>query len=133
VGLGIVGASALSIFGTDSAWADDRNVPPVQRKPVDIQGRDTCAEIYNELGRYIAAANAYLFDLEKSVGGVLEWSEAEAIRNKIDVELYAYTEYLAYHVADADVSLCKKTKEDGILKINEIIKSALNGNPNKLK
>jgi len=124
--LGIV----MGMFCVSDAMAST-DVAPINRKPVDIQGRDVCAETYNELGRYISAANAYLFDQEKSIGGVLEWSEAEAIRNKIDIELYWYSEYLAYHVADADVALCQKVKNDGIEKVNDIVRKGMGWHPEK--
>ena len=95
------------------------------REPINIEARDQCQNELFELGKYIAASNSYLFGIERSQGGVLAWEEAQAIRERIDRELYWYTEYLRSISTDGDSHKCAQARVDGLEKINNILRSEL--------
>tara|TARA_E500000318_G_C3569124_1_gene217044 strand:+ start:7417 stop:7869 length:453 start_codon:yes stop_codon:yes gene_type:complete len=131
---------ALTVFAAavmnSNAFAEtsDANKSLLDRKPIDIESRDQCQNERFELGKYIAASNSYLFSIERSQGGVLTWEEAQAIRERIDRELYWYTEYIRSILTNGDSQKCAQARVDGIEKINNILRSELgweNTNRNK--
>ncbi len=95
------------------------------REPINIEARDQCQNELFELGKYIAASNSYLFGIERSQGGVLAWEEAQAIRERIDRELYWYNEYIRSILVDGDTQKCGQARIDGIDKINNILRTEL--------
>jgi len=118
--LGLVLASSNAFAGSP-----DANKSVKDRSPIDIDSRDQCQNELFELGKYIAASNSYLFRMEQSQGGVLTWVEAQAIRERIDRELYWYTEYLRSILIEGDSSRCAQVRIDGLGKINNILRSEL--------
>jgi len=107
------------------AGSPDANKSVQGRSPIDIESRDQCQNELFELGKYIAASNSYLFRMEQSQGGALTWVEAQAIRERIDRELYWYTEYLRSILIEGDSSRCAQVRIDGVGKVNNILRSEL--------
>lgn len=118
--LGLIVASSNALAGSP-----DANKPVQGRSPIDIESRDQCQNELFELGKYIAASSSYLFGIERSQGGVLTWAEAQEIRERIDRELYWYTEYLRSILIEGDSSKCAQVRIDGVGKINSILRSEL--------
>jgi len=107
------------------AGSPDANKSAQDRAPIDIEARDQCQNELFELGKYIAASSSYLFGIERSQGGVLTWAEAQAIRERIDRELYWYSEYLRSILIEGDSRKCAQVRIDGVGKINNILRSEL--------
>lgn len=107
------------------AGSPDANKSTQDRAPIDIESRDQCQNELFELGKYISASNSYLFRMEQSQGGVLTWVEAQAIRERIDREIYWYTEYLRSILIEGDSRKCAQVRIDGVGKINNILRSEL--------
>ena len=118
--LGLVITSSNAFAGSP-----DVNKSVQDRSPIDFETRDQCQNELFELGKYIAASSSYLFGIERSQGGVLTWVEAQAIRERIDRELYWYTEYLRSILIDGDSDKCVQVRIDGVGKINSILRSEL--------
>ena len=121
----------VSLFGlvaiNSNAFAEsaETNKSLRDREPINIEARDQCQNELFELGKYIAASNSYLFSIERSQGGVLTWEDAQSIRERIDRELYWYSEYLRSILTDGDSYKCAQARVDGIEKINHILRSEL--------
>lgn len=115
----------VGINSTAFAASPDTQRSLLDREPIDPQARDQCQNELFELGKHIAASNSYLFSIERSQGGVLAWEEAQAIRERIDRELYWFTEYLRSISTDGDSHKCAQARVDGIEKINNILRSEL--------
>ncbi|PXX25861.1 hypothetical protein [Thalassospira sp. 11-3] len=115
----------VTINSNAFAESAEANKSLLDREPIDIESRDQCQNELFELGKHIAASNSYLFSIERSQGGVLTWEEAQAIRERIDRELYWYTEYLRSILTNGDSQKCAQAKIDGIEKINNILRSEL--------
>lgn len=107
------------------AETSEANKSLLDREPINIESRDQCQNELFELGKHISASNSYLFSIELSQGGVLTWEEAQAIRERIDRELYWYSEYLRSILTDGDSHKCAQARVDGIEKINNILRSEL--------
>ena len=115
----------MGINSTAFTASPDTQQSLLDREPIDTQARDQCQNELFELGKHIAASNSYLFSIERSQGGVLAWEEAQAIRERIDRELYWFTEYLRSISTDGDSHKCAQARVDGIEKINNIVRSEL--------
>ncbi|MAC34649.1 MAG: hypothetical protein CME38_13755 [Haliea sp.] len=115
----------VGINSTAFTASPDTQQSLLDREPIDTQARDQCQNELFELGKHIAASNSYLFSIERSQGGVLAWEEAQAIRERIDRELYWFTEYLRSISTDGDSHKCAQARVDGIEKINNILRSEL--------